>query len=129
MSWATTWKLAINDTNKNYYLNQRVGKFIFKEDVTKKYCYYFLSTKIEENLHKSSWSAIPNLSTKQILEIQIPLPSVEEQRKIVAYLDELSATISKLKNEYQSQLVMLDEMRDSSLDLAFWESRESIWFQ
>ena len=129
MSWATTWKLAINDTNKNYYLNQRVGKFIFKEDVTKKYCYYFLSTKIEENLHKSSWSAIPKLSTKQILEIQIPLPPVEEQRKIVAYLDELSATISKLKSEYQSQLVMLDEMRDSSLDLAFWESRESIWFQ
>ena len=124
MSWATTWKLAINNKNKNYYLNQRVGKFIFKEDVTKKYCHYFLWTKIEENLHKSSWSAIPNLSTKQILEIQIPLPSLEEQKKIVAYLDELNATISKLKSEYQSQLAMLDEMRNSSLDLAFWWSRE-----
>lgn len=124
MSWATTWKLAINNKNKNYYLNQRVGKFIFKEDVTKKYCHYFLWTKIEENLHKSSWSAIPNLSTKQILEIQIPLPSLEEQKKIVAYLDELNATISKLKSEYQSQLAMLDEMRNSSLDLAFWGSRE-----
>ena len=124
MSWATTWKLAINNKNKNYYLNQRVGKFIFKEDVTKKYCHYFLWTKIEENLHKSSWSAIPNLSTKQILEIQIPLPPLEEQKKIVAYLDELNATISKLKSEYQSQLAMLDEMRNSSLDLAFWGSRE-----
>ena len=124
MSWATTWKLAINNKNKNYYLNQRVGKFIFKEDVTKKYCHYFLWTKIEENLHKSSWSAIPNLSTKQILEIQIPLPSLEEQKKIVAYLDELNATISKLKSEYQSQLAMLDEMRNSSLNLAFWGSRE-----
>ena len=124
MSWATTWKLAINDKNKNYYLNQRVGKFIFKEDVTKKYCHYFLWTKIEENLHKSSWSAIPNLSTKQILEIQIPLPPLEEQKKIVAYLDELNATISKLKSEYQSQLAMLDEMRNSSLELAFWGSRE-----
>lgn len=127
MSWATTWKLAINNKNKNYYLNQRVGKFIFKEDVTKKYCHYFLWTKIEENLHKSSWSAIPNLSTKQILEIQIPLPPLEEQKKIVAYLDELNATISKLKSEYQSQLAMLDEMRNSSLDLAFWGSRESAY--
>ena len=124
MSWATTWKLAINNKNKSYYLNQRVGKFIFKEDVTKKYCHYFLWTKIEENLRKSSWSAIPNLSTKQILEIQIPLPPLEEQKKIVAYLDELNATISKLKSEYQSQLAMLDEMRNSSLDLAFWWSRE-----
>lgn len=57
-------------------------------------------------------------------EIQIPLPPLEEQKKIVAYLDELNATISKLKSEYQSQLVMLDEMRNSSLDLAFLGSRE-----
>ena len=52
-------------------------------------------------------------------EIQIPLPPLEEQKKIVAYLDELNATISKLKSEYQSQLAMLDEMRNSSLELAF----------
>lgn len=65
-----------------------------------------------------------SLNQKQILEIQIPLPPLEEQKKIVAYLDELNATISRLKSEYQSQLAMLDEMRNSSLDLAFWGSRE-----
>lgn len=65
-----------------------------------------------------------SLNQKQILEIQIPIPPLEEQKKIVAYLDELNATISKLKSEYQSQLAMLDEMRNSSLDLAFWGSRE-----
>lgn len=60
-----------------------------------------------------------SLNQKNILEKIIPLPPLEEQKKIVAYLDELNATISKLKSEYQSQLAMLDEMRNSSLDLAF----------
>jgi|GEM_PF-1056370 len=60
-----------------------------------------------------------SLNQKNILEKIIPLPPLEEQKKIVAYLDELNVTISKLKSEYQSQLAMLDEMRNSSLDLAF----------
>lgn len=65
-----------------------------------------------------------SLNQKNILEKEIPLPPLEEQKKIVAYLDELNATISKLKSEYQSQLAMLDEMRNSSLELAFLGSRE-----
>lgn len=52
-------------------------------------------------------------------EIQIPLPPFEEQKKIVAYLDELNATITKLKSGYQAQLTALDKIRNSSLDLAF----------
>lgn len=65
-----------------------------------------------------------SLNQKNILEKIIPLPPLEEQKKIVAYLDQLNATITKLKAEYQSQLTALDEMRNSSLELAFWWSRE-----
>ena len=68
---------------------------------------------------------MPRVTTKFFQEYdKIPLPPLEEQKKIVAYLDELNATISKLKSEYQSQLAMLDEMRNSSLELAFLGSRE-----
>lgn len=77
-------------------------------------------------MERASWAAQKNISVKDIAQIQIPLPPLEEQKKIVAYLDELNATISKLKSDYQSQLAMLDEMRNSSIDLAFWGSRESI---
>ena len=64
-------------------------------------------------------AGINNLRNSDLESLQIPLLPLEEQKKIVAYLDELNATISKLKSEYQSQLEMLDEMRNSSLDLAF----------
>lgn len=92
------------------------------------YLYYFFNS---ENIQRqvrnlaNKTTGIANLPLPRMMEsIQIPLPPLEEQKKIVAYLDELNATISKLKSEYQSQLAMLDEMRNSSLELAFWGSRE-----
>lgn len=94
-----------------------VKVFSFKEGCDPKYFYYALSfLKPKTQGYRRHYSLLK--------EIQIPLPPLEEQKKIVAYLDELNATISKLKSEYQSQLAMLDEMQNSSLDLAFWGSRE-----
>lgn len=122
MSWATTWKIAINNTNKKYYLNQRVWKFSFDNDITKEYCHYFLWTKVEENLNKAAWAAIQNLSSKQILDIQIPLPPLSEQEKIVEHLDQVSKEVKALKSQYQSQLDNLEELKKSVLDKAFrWE--------
>lgn len=119
MSWATTWKLAINNTDKKYYLNQRVWKFVFDDDVTKKRCHLFLSTKIEENLKQSVGSAIPNLSTEQIKNIEIPLPSIAKQQEIVSYLDHVFAQSSQLKEQYQKKLVELKELKASVLQSAF----------
>jgi len=57
MSGATTGKLAICDADEIFYLNQRVGKFKPKKDLSNDYLYHFLSTKIEENLKISAGSA------------------------------------------------------------------------
>jgi len=90
MSGATTGKLGFNKTNNEYLLNQRVGKIDFFI-VDKIYGFYFLTTKIRENLNISSGSAIPNLSTTQINDIIFPLPPLEEQNRIVAKVDQLMA--------------------------------------
>ena len=98
-----------------------------KEEILPEYLYYIVSGKsFRGEWAKNMWWAVGLQRVKKewLLNFQIPLPPLEEQKKIVAYLDELNATISKLKSEYQSQLAMLDEMRNSSLDLAFWGSRE-----
>ena len=97
----------------------------FWEDVDISYVFQVLNWRLKQQaLQEALWSAIPYIKLWTLQNFQIPLPPLEEQKKIVAYLDELNATISKLKSEYQSQLAMLDEMRNSSLDLAFWGSRE-----
>lgn len=123
-SWASilTNKKAILGIDG--YLVSHLAWIYVENKVTTKYLFYlFLRINISE---LSENEAYPSLKLSDIAQIQIPLPPIEEQKKIVAYLDELNATISKLKSEYQSQLAMLDEMWNSSLDLAFWESRERV---
>lgn len=121
------WKTALVDKNYPYAYSNHITKFQLKEGCSPKYIVFFLNYLwgrgyFQEKCNKWIWQAWFNNS--MLKEIQIPLPPLEEQKKIVAYLDALNATISKLKSEYQSQLAMLDEMRNSSLDLAFWGSRE-----
>ena len=121
-SWASilTNKKAILGIDG--YLVSHLAWIYVENKVTTKYLFYlFLRINI---LELSENEAYPSLKLSDIAQIQILLPPLEEQKKIVAYLDELNATISKLKSEYQSQLAMLDEMRNSSLDLVFWGSRE-----
>jgi len=127
MSWATTWKLAINNTDEDFYLNQRVWKFIFKDDISKKYTHYFLWTKIQENLKQSVWSAIPNLSTEQINNIEIPFPDLKTQTQIVQKLDSSFEKIDKSIKKVKEDLENLEELNKSSLN-NFWDfDKVFIW--
>ena len=95
MSGATTGKIGLYDTEEISYLNQRVGLFRIENSNLRSYLFYFLSTQIEKNLELSLGAAQPNLSTEQINNIELPLPPLEEQKRIVAKLDILFAKIDK----------------------------------
>lgn len=130
MSGATTGKLAICDADEVFYLNQRVGKFEPKKEILNNYLYYFLSTKIEENLKISTGSAQPNLSTEQIKNLEIPLPSLSEQHRIVKILDETFEKIEKAKENTEKNLQNSKELFESYLQGIFanpgndWENKK-----
>ncbi|MFA5643237.1 MAG: restriction endonuclease subunit S [Candidatus Paceibacterota bacterium] len=130
MSGATTGKLAISDADEAFYLNQRVGKFKPKKDLSKDYLYYFLSTRIEENLRISAGSAQPNLSTEQIKYFKIPLPSLPEQQRIVKILDEVFEKTAKAKENAEKNLQNAKELFESYLQSVFanpgknWERKK-----
>lgn len=88
MSGATTGKIGINRTGKNFYLNQRVGKLIpDKSLVSSKFLYYLLLSKSEEIYAISNGGAQPNLSSEKFKRIKVMIPSLDEQQRIVALLD------------------------------------------
>ncbi|QWE06261.1 restriction endonuclease subunit S [Polynucleobacter sp. JS-JIR-5-A7] len=87
MSGATTGKLGFNNTDEILYLNQRVGK-INPILCSKKFLFYFLTTKISENLKNSYGSAIPNLSTEQIKSIPFGMPPLSEQYRIAEKVED-----------------------------------------
>lgn len=119
MSGATTGKIGFNTQPTVFLLNQRVGKFEPTSKLNKRFLYYFLSTKVEENLSISAGSAQPNLSTEQIKSFELPLPSIQEQEKIVAELDSLHERTHELETTYQQKLTELAGLKKAVLGAAF----------
>jgi len=126
MSGATTGKIGINNTDAIFFLNQRVGKFSPHEVLDKRYLYFYLSTKVAEHLEVSQGAAQPNLSTEQIKNIEIPLPTIEEQKRIVAILDEAFADIDKARALTERNLENARELFESYLQYAF-TSQDETW--
>ena len=61
----------------------------------------------------------PGINRNKVYELQIPLPPLSEQKKIVAYLDTLREKVEKLKQLQQKQLEELTELNQSILAKAF----------
>lgn len=119
MSGATTGKIGLYDLEAKAYLNQRVGLLRISDEVTRKYIFWFLYFNSGKNLNIALGAAQPNLSTTQIHNIQIPLPPLEEQRKIVKILDEKFASIDESIKLVKDDLLSLDELWQSILNDSF----------
>jgi len=64
-------------------------------------------------------TALPSLKLSQIKTLGVPLPPLSEQKKIVAYLDNLREKVEKLKKYQEEQLKDLEELKKSILEKAF----------
>ena len=128
MSGATTGKIGFNNTDTTFYLNQRVGNLKPNSSLDKKYLYYFLSTKVEENLNISKGAAQPNLSSEQIKNIDISLPPLTIQKQIVEKLDAAFADIDKAISATEKNIENAEALFQSYLNQIFetkgegWES-------
>jgi type I restriction enzyme S subunit len=120
MSGATTGKIGFYNLKTPALLNQRVGKFEADlSKIEKKYLKLVVERISNEILNKALGSAQPNISASQIENFEITLPPLSEQKKIVAYLDDLKEKIEKLKQLQQKQLEELNELKNSILEKAF----------
>lgn len=119
MSGATTGKIGFNESQTTFYLNQRVGKLVPGKDLNKKYLYYLLSTKVEENLKISKGAAQPNLSSEQIKNIEFRLPSISEQQRIAAKLDVVFAEIDKITDLTKAKIIKEKDIKISILKSFF----------
>lgn len=128
MSGATTGKVGFYKNETKCYLNQRVGKFIPKNNIlNNKFLYHFLLLNTEAIYILAGGGAQPNLSSNTLMSkllIPIPIPSNPEkslaiQSEIVRILDtftaltaELTAELTMRKkqyNYYRDQLLSFDD--------------------
>ncbi|MDX4061977.1 restriction endonuclease subunit S [Aliarcobacter skirrowii] len=66
-----------------------------------------------------SGSAQPQITIKNLKESIVPIPPLKTQQKVVAYLDEISNKMEKIKQIQKEKMQSLKELKASILDKAF----------
>ena len=128
LSGATTGKYGLYTHDKPSLLNQRVGllKSGVSQDLDDKYFYFYLSVLQKKIFRKAGGAAQPNISTKEISEFTIPLPQIDQQKKIVAVLDAADAYRQKTKTLIEkydelTQSLYMDMFGDPVSNPKGWE--------
>ena len=101
-SRAPIGKVAIAGTEM--YCNQGFKNLICSDSIYNRYLYHFLKSKTEYLNSLGRGATFKEISKSIVEEIEIPLPSLEEQRRIAAVLDKVSDLIAKRR----AQLDKLD---------------------
>lgn len=83
------------------------------------YMFYFLKKTKSKMLEDSFGGAQPNISQTYLKELELPLPPLEEQKKVVEYLDDISSKMDKIKALQKEKLQELKALKASILDSAF----------
>jgi type I restriction enzyme M protein len=103
----------VKSSNKSFLLNQRVGKF-FNIDQTKLYI-PFLRIVLNTNVVKEYYKSLGggglqiNIGKKDILNIQIPLPSINIQKEIVAGIEGYQKEIEDFKKGIEEKELQIED--------------------
>lgn len=96
---------ALNIADKKCCIGRGLAALTVNETLCcSKYLWYGLECKVDELNSKGTGSTFKAINKKTLVETEIPLPSLEEQRRIAALLDKVSDLIAKRR----AQLGKLD---------------------
>ena len=87
-------------------LNQRVCRLFPTSEVDKNYLFYFMPSALKRIEEKTPFVTVKHLSAKELNKVKVPLPPLDEQRRIATVLDNVSDLIAKRRE----QLRKLDEL-------------------
>ncbi len=100
--------------------NQALATIIVDENESiNTYLKYFLKKSYFDIREKASGGTQPNLNLSIIKNIELSLPPLQIQQKVVAYLDEISNKMEKIKQIQKEKMQSLKALKASILDKAF----------
>ncbi|EPT2391212.1 TPA: restriction endonuclease subunit S [Enterobacter hormaechei subsp. xiangfangensis] len=83
------------------------------------YLYYFLTTLQQQLDSKANAAAQKNINLKILSEIEIPVPTLKEQRDIVSKINAVDQMAVRVKAEISEKITMMQQLKASILDSAF----------
>lgn len=115
---------------ENSLLNQRVCRLEgFDDKLLPKYLFYGINKYLKDIEEVTSYTTVKHISSRQINDIDFPIPPLEEQKQIVAILDKAFAAIDQAKANIEKNIENAKELFQSKLNDIFsqkgdgWEEK------
>ncbi len=101
-------------------LNQRVCRLQdFSNRINSRFLFYGINKYLKAIEEVTAFATVKHISSKQIEAIEIPLPPLPEQLRIVAILDEAFESIARAKESAEKNLKNANEIFESYLQNVF----------
>lgn len=99
-----------------------------QNNISNKFMYFFTLSNIFKTQIQTSTKIVaqPKLAITRLKQIQIPLPPLKEQERIVGILDESFAKIDESIKILEQDLLNLDELMQSALQKAFNPLKDNV---
>ncbi len=115
---------------ENSLLNQRVCRLEgFDDKLLPKYLFYGINKYLKDIEEVTSYTTVKHIYSRQINDIDFPIPPLEEQKQIVAILDKAFAAIDQAKANIEKNIENAKELFQSKLNDIFsqkgdgWEEK------
>ena len=107
----------VQNNYPNLFLPDRLWQITFKDGLSPKYAWYYLSgirvRQYISSLSTGTSSSMQNISQSQYGNIFITIPSIEEQSEITKYLDEKCRSVDALVAKKQQYLTEIENYKKS----------------
>ena len=117
---ATTGVVAINNLEEEFSLLSSVALLKPSKLISNKYLFYYLQSSYCYESVRSSMKGvgITRITLKQIADWDVPIPPMEEQHRIVEYIDSLFAQVDLIAKDTATLKLFLEKCKHSILNLA-----------
>jgi type I restriction enzyme S subunit len=115
--------VVVNNIDLTLMLSDKILRFTFSKDVSKKYVLYYLRSRLGrrqiERLSTGNQESMRNIGQEKIRQIQFPYCSIEEQHKIVQEIETRVSVADKMEESITQSLQQAKALRQSILKKAF----------
>lgn len=107
--------------------NQAVCAFFPKPELNSEFLWHYLRGIRAELLHNSFGAAQPNISQTLIKALEIPVPPLAEQRRLVARIEALTSSLAQARQARQAALAEAETLLPSQLGTLLGGVADESW--
>jgi len=117
--------LAANEISTN----QGFKSLVLKGDINPKYIRHYLLSSKQYAESLASGSTFKELSGHRMASLEIPIPPLNEQKRIVTRIEELQARSRRTREALEAVPDLLEQLRRSILSAAFRSALTKEWWE